>query len=76
MNAPYFLLAQTADDLLVIGMEGQSKCVRRTAAEVLAEPKLLAGLSADDRALIEVIASMGRAHPKRRRAHRKKSHED
>jgi|GEM_PF-6595665 len=72
MNPPYYVLAQSAYDLLVIGMKGENKCLRRTASEVLAEPRLLAGLSAKDRALIESIASMGNGPQQRRRNRRKK----
>ncbi len=58
MNQAYYILSQYPNDVLVIGIRGQSKCLRRRAAEILAEPRLLAGLSAKDIDLIKAIASM------------------
>lgn len=54
----YYLVAQTPTDLLILGIKGQSNCLRRTASEVLTEPKLFSGLPPEDRALVLAIANI------------------
>lgn len=70
-NSPYYLLTQLADGLVIIGMQGKSTCLRRTAAEILAEPKVLAGLPAKDKALIENIATISSINAKPRTTRKK-----
>ena len=71
-SPPYYLLTQAPNDLLILGIKGQNNCLRRKASEILAEPKLLSGLSAEDRALIQAIASMDGTDLQRKRNFRKK----
>ncbi len=73
MSPHYYLLAQTADDLLVIGIRGVDTCLHRTAAQVLAEPRIMAGLSAADQKIVAAIAGMAENHPEQRRAKRKRA---
>jgi hypothetical protein len=54
----YYLIAQNRNGLIELGIKGQQLRLRRKAQEVLADSKLLEGLSAEEINIINMVANL------------------